>query len=86
MAEFNKAPSRQATDETAPSSNSEYSYSEQQEDLSLIEEAEEYASNERLLDASKLLKRVENESLLKEKHKKMIRWAEKNPSWNERSS
>jgi hypothetical protein len=45
------------------------------DDASLIQKAEEEASEERLLNAERLLKRVKNQDLLTPKHHEIIRWA-----------
>ena len=45
-------------------------------DEELIKQAEEMQSNERLFVAAKLLRRVQNQSLLTDKHHGMIRWAD----------
>jgi len=56
--------------------NFEMSSSDHEDDKVLIEKAEEEASNERLIEAGRLLKKVKDDSLLEKKHTTMIRWAE----------
>lgn len=45
------------------------------DDASLIQQAEEFYSIERLLDTAKLLRQVKDKSLLTPKHEWMLRWA-----------
>mmetsp|Transcript_26344 Transcript_26344/g.29149 ORF Transcript_26344/g.29149 Transcript_26344/m.29149 type:complete len:321 (-) Transcript_26344:17-979(-) len=52
------------------------SHSNYEDDKLLIEKAEEEASNERLIEAGRLLKEVKDDSLLEKKHLTMIRWAD----------
>jgi hypothetical protein len=90
MIDMKYTPSRQETAETMGSSASERSSAPQLkfdvdvdvddlddlDDASLIKQAEEQASMERLLVAARLLKQVKEKTLLEPKHLKMIKWAD----------
>jgi hypothetical protein len=89
MTDMKDTPSRQETAETIGSSASERSSAPQLkldvdvdvdvddlDDASLIKQAEEQASMERLLVAARLLKQVKDKTLLEPKHLKVIKWAD----------
>jgi predicted transcriptional regulator len=68
------------TDSSQPDVTSEITGANTEEEIDedddmLIQKAEEEASEERLLNAERLLKRVKNQDLLTPKHHEIIRWA-----------